>query len=233
MRRITPGQGKATPNAFEEPDFYAYAKLYPLHDTGEKPLFSPESGESEDKKRGASSPTAVEAVPQVDDSTKFSPPQNADDLDSTVSNQSNLTKFSPPQNADNLDSIVSNQSNLGSDDVAWTRVAAICQEDGLCVDPLCPSGHGGMQIYEDIASSKDVNDIFPDVDDLVSGDEDAPGVPYLQGLLHDLLMYNDENPSTSLPEHCLLAPSEEVPNEMSRDLGLMHADYSLHQFTHL
>ena len=42
MRRIPLGQGKASPNTHEEPDFYEYEKEYPLCDTNEKPIFSPE-----------------------------------------------------------------------------------------------------------------------------------------------------------------------------------------------
>jgi len=70
MRRISPGRGKATPNMHSEPDFYSIAKQFPLHATGEKPVFLPKS-EGRRKLKVKSLPTAKEsAASQV---TSFDP----------------------------------------------------------------------------------------------------------------------------------------------------------------
>lgn len=144
MMRISPGQGKATPNAYEEPDFYTIAKRFPLHATDEEPLFSPDKFEFEGKESGKVEATKEEAKP------------------------------SSPQEVMNVDPIpVSNHNNLDSLDMAWTKVAPICMEDGVCTDTSCHGSDGNQQCSEDN----------------VPDDQDAPGIPYLQSLLHNLLMY--------------------------------------------
>ena len=87
MRRITPGQGKATPNAFEEPDFYATAKKFPLNPTNEKPLFNPDDEFGE--KKGDEVVEANKVVSISQQESKFDPlaMANQDNLDSADSNQ--------------------------------------------------------------------------------------------------------------------------------------------------
>mmetsp|Transcript_3116 Transcript_3116/g.4793 ORF Transcript_3116/g.4793 Transcript_3116/m.4793 type:complete len:400 (+) Transcript_3116:33-1232(+) len=213
MRRISPGKGKATPNAFEEPDFYATSKEFPLNPTNEKPLFSPDD-ELEGQKEGI--PVAANAVaPISQDETKTDPVAKAND--------------------DNLDSIVSNQDNLDANnnldpiDMGWTRVAAICMEDGICPDPSC---HGSNENEVSEGMALEVDGMVPV--------EDAPGVPYLQGLLHDLLVYNDGNQG-SLPDsaeeddfHQMIMGLPDLPDAdfglPHQELGLSHVDPSFRDF---
>lgn len=212
--------GKATPNAFEEPDFYATAKQFPLNPTDEKPLFSPDD-ELEGKKEGIS--VAANAVaPISQEEMKSGPVAEAD--------HSNLDSIVPHQ--DNLDP----NNNLNPIDMGWTRVAPICMEDGICPDPSC-HGSNENELYSD-AMPLDVEGMVPD--------EDAPGVPYLQGLLHDLLVYKDEN-QDCLPQNPVIDSAEEdddfhrmimgLPELPEADfglpqqeLGLSHVDYSSGDF---
>ncbi len=58
MRRISPGQGKATPNAHTEPDFYLIAQQLPLRDKGTSgKKKSVQSSKLEDEKRGGDGAT--------------------------------------------------------------------------------------------------------------------------------------------------------------------------------
>lgn len=219
MRRISPGQGKATPNAFEEPDFYATAKQFPLNPTNEKPLFSPDD-ELEGKKEGIA--VAANAVVSISQEEMTSDPvaeAKNNNLDSIVPNQ------------DNLDPNPNN--NLDPTDMGWTRVAPICMEDGICPDPSC-HGSNENELHSD-GMALDLEGMIPD--------EDAPGVPYLQGLLHDLLVYKDENQG-SLSQNPVIDSAEEddfdrmimglpeLPEadfglpQQEQELGLSHLDYS-------
>ena len=211
MRRISPGQGKATPNAFEEPDFYAYAKQFPLNPTNEKPLFSPDD-EFGDKKEDE-----VVATNKV-----LSISQEETEFDALA-----------VENQDNLDSAVPNQKNLDLIDTEWTRVAPICAEDGICPDPSC-HGSNANELYSE-SMALEVDDMVPD--------EDAPGIPYLQSLLHNLLVYKNEN-SDSLPQNPVIDSAEDDPfHQMlmslpelpepdldltQQSLGLSHLNYSPH-----
>uniref|UniRef100_A0A7S2MAD3 HSF-type DNA-binding domain-containing protein n=1 Tax=Skeletonema marinoi TaxID=267567 RepID=A0A7S2MAD3_9STRA len=198
MRRISPGQGKATPNAYEEPDFYMTAKQFPLHPTGEEPLFSPDNDKFEDKKEGEGVVTnKVESISQEE------------------------TKLDPLAAHKNMDSIEPNQNNLDSVDMAWTRVAPICMEDGLCLDPHCHGSNENEQYSEGMVPAEDA----------------PPGIPYLQSLLHNLLVYKDEN-SDGLSQNPLPlidfvdedSLDEMLMNMPEQDLGLTHVDYSSHDF---
>lgn len=209
MRRITPGKGKATPNAFEEPDFYATAKQFPLNPTNEKPLFSPDD-EVEGNQDGIS--VAMDAVVSISqEEIKSGPVADAD--------HNNLDSIAP--NQDNLDPI----NNLNPIDMRWTRVAPICMEDGICPDPSCPASNEN-EIHSE-GMPLEVEGMVPD--------EDDPGVPYLQGLLHDLLVYKDENQG-SLPQNPVINSAEEddfhrmimgLPELPEADFGLLQQELGL------
>jgi hypothetical protein len=201
MRRISPGQGKATPNAYEEPDFYMTAKQFPLHPTGEEPLFSPENDKFEDKKEGEVVTNKVEPMSQEE--TKLDP-------------------LAAPNHKNMDDSIEPNQNNLDSVDMAWTRVAPICMEDGLCPDPHCHGSNDNEQQYSE---------------GMVPAEDAPPGIPYLQSLLHNLLVYKDEN-SDGLSQNPLPlidfvdedSLDQMLMNMPEQDLALTHVDYSSHDF---
>ena len=213
MRRITPGQGKATPNAFEEPDFYATAKKFPLNPTNEKPLFNPDDEFGEKKEDVVVESNKVMSTSQQE--SKFDPLGLA--------------------NQDDLDSAASNQKNLDPNDMEWTRVAPICMEDGICPDPSC-HGSNANELTSGGSMGLEVEGMIPDEDA-------APGIPYLQSLLHNLLVYKQEN-SDSIPQnpvidsaqddpfHQMLMSLPELPEPdmdlTQESLGLSHVTYSPH-----
>lgn len=214
MRRITPGQGKATPNAFEEPDFYATAKQFPLNPTNEKPLFNPDDEFGEKKGDVVVATDKVVSISQQE--SKFDPLALADQ--------------------DDLDySAAPNEKNLDPTDMEWTRVAPICMEDGICPDPSC-HGSNVNELTSEGSMGLEVEGMIPD-------DDAAPGIPYLQSLLHNLLVYKQEN-TDSLPQnhvidsaqddpfHQMLASLPGLPDPdldlTQQSLGLSHVNYSPH-----
>jgi len=177
------------------------AKQFPLHPTGEEPLFSPENDKFEDKKEGEVVTNKVEPMSQEE--TKLDP-------------------LAAPNHKNMDDSIEPNQNNLDSVDMAWTRVAPICMEDGLCPDPHCHGSNDNEQQYSE---------------GMVPAEDAPPGIPYLQSLLHNLLVYKDEN-SDGLSQNPLPlidfvdedSLDQMLMNMPEQDLALTHVDYSSHDF---
>lgn len=151
MRRIPLGQGKASPNTHEEPDFYEYEKDYPLCDTNEKPIYSP-------------SPDEIEEVKKEEEEEKCTEGggEKVGVAVATTASQQEVMDLDP------LPAVLSGSShnNLDSLDMSWTRAAPICNEDGLC------------EHDHQVPSQDDVGEFagYPP--------------PYLQSLLHDLLVSN-------------------------------------------
>ena len=154
MRRIPLGQGKASPNTHEEPDFYEYEKDYPLCDTNEKPIFTPEE---------TYSPDEIQEVKKEEEEEK-SMEGGGEKVGAVVAT---TTSQQEVMNLDPLPAVSSSShNNLDSLDMAWTRAAPICNEDGLC------------EHDHQVPSQDDVGEFagYPP--------------PYLQSLLHDLLVSN-------------------------------------------
>jgi hypothetical protein len=151
MRRIPLGQGKASPNTHEEPDFYEYEKDYPLCDTNEKPIYSP-------------SPDEIEEVKKEEEEEKCTEGggEKVGAAVATTASQQEVMDLDP------LPAVLSGSShnNLDSLDMAWTRAAPICMENGLC------------EHDHQVLSQDDVGEFagYPP--------------PYLQSLLHNLLVSN-------------------------------------------
>ena len=168
MKRISPGLGKSTPNAYEEPDFYLIAKQTPLHPTNEESLFSPDKfeGKEDEKVKAATAKKVESSMLTLNNFINYK-----EEVSSSHQEVMNLDPL--PQVSNN------NRNRLDSIDMTWTRVAPICMEDGLCNDPSCLDGSNdnNQQNYSE--------DIIPD--------QDSPGIPYLQSLLHSLLMYKDDD----------------------------------------
>lgn len=170
MRRVSPGQGKATPHANSEPDFYLIAKQFPLHPkgTGKKPV---PSSKFEGKKKGTDGVgPAVEKPTAAEEVTSFDP--------LPVSSYNNLNLFAASAASSRPDSSVSQfpqyfgkaqaetcrsmflndqylagatgnlyqNAQTRSPQTASTNppfAASICTEDGLCQTDDTSSCHGG------------------------------------------------------------------------------------------
>lgn len=152
MRRTPLGQGKASPNAYEEPDFYEYEKDYPLCDTNEKPIFSPEEIYSPDE-------IEIKKEEEEEKSTEVEGGEKVGAAVATTTSQQEVMDLDPLP-------VSGSSNNLDSLDMAWTRAAPICNEDGLC----------------------EHDHQFPSQDDV--GEFAGYPPPYLQSLLHDLLVSN-------------------------------------------
>ena len=150
MRRIPLGQGKASPNTHEEPDFYEYEKDYPLCDTNEKPIYSPSPDEIEVKKEEEEEKSMEGGGEKVGTAV------------ATASSQQEVMNLDPLPAVSG-----SSHNNLDSLDMAWTRAAPICNENGLC----------------------EHDHQVPSQDDDVGEFAGYPP-PYLQSLLHGLLVSN-------------------------------------------